>query len=198
MNISKVHSCQQQELVALGKAEPPAKFCRCRKTMDYQEADELVKCGEALWVVVARERGKESVRCDMCNGSTEVKNCAKCNGTKMVEVARTWDTYKYDIVLVRHRSKNVSTPKVPTIESEHIEYAYVNQDPKAAARIEEYGLLTLEARAYPGPSRCTHRKEFKCTRCEVPTGTKVYAISVEPADNPETGEGRNYDFGRAI
>lgn len=166
--------------------------------MDYEEADKLVKRGEALWVVVSRERGSESIQCSMCHGDKDVENCAKCNGAGKVEVARTWDVYKYDIVLLRHRSKNVSTPKVPTIESEHIEYAYVNGDPKAVARIEEYGLLTLESRAFPGPAKCTHRKEFKCTRCEVPDGTKVNVIGVEPKDNPETGEGRTFDYGRAV
>jgi hypothetical protein len=49
----------------------------------------------------------------------------------------------------------------------------------AAARIEEYGMLILDARAFIGKNR-------------------IPAIGIEPADNPKTGEGRNYDYGRTI
>lgn len=198
MRTSKVHHCQQQELVALRKAEPPAKPCRCKKVISLEEADDWVSSGIALEAVVARERGVEEVECDMCFGKRDVVNCAKCKGTGKIEVAFVKDTKNLDIVLLRHRSKNVSTPKVPTIESEHIERAYVNggsQAVTAAARIEEYGLLTLEARAFTG---CTHLENYKCYRCARYHGKKVPAIGLEPENNPKTGEGYKYDYGRTI
>jgi hypothetical protein len=73
----------------------------------------------------------------------------------------------------------MKTPRVATIESEHIERAYVEGVKEAAERIEEYGMLILDARTYVGPNR-------------------IPAIKPEPPDDPKTGTGRRYDFGRAI
>lgn len=81
---------------------------------------------------------------------------------------------------------------------QHLENVSPAQARLAAERIEEYGLMTLDARAFPGPKQCMHRPEFKCTRCEIPAGAKAYVIGKEPEDNRKKGEGRTYDYGRGI
>jgi hypothetical protein len=68
--------------------------------------------------------------------------------------------------------KALKTPRVATIEKAHIYRAYVDGDKEEAERIEAYGLMTLEARIEMG-------------------------IKPEPADDPKTGTGRNYDTGRS-
>ena len=199
MRASLVHSCPQQEKVAIEEAEPPAKSCKCRKIESYEKANEMVKEGIALWVVTARERGTQDVDCRACGGDKKVVNCAICGGTGKVTIPAVWNKHNGDIVLRRHKgAKNVSTSKAATIEKQHIEYAYVDGDAQAAARIEEYGMLTLEARAFPGPSECKHDKKFRCDRCTLDKGAKIYVIGVEPADDPKTGEGRRHDYGRSI
>lgn len=205
MKISLVHSCLLQEMIAMGKMEPRKKACRCRQFVPYKEADEMVKRGEAMWHVVGRERGMQKEECPLCDEKTQA-SCLKCGGTGQQDVMREWDTYSTDIVMINHRTKTntVSTPRVPTIESKHIIRAYADENLQAQERIDEYGLLTLDARVHPGPAKCTHRKTndrgepIFCTRCQLPEGTKANAIGVEPEDNPEKGEGRNYDYGRAI
>ncbi len=190
MSVSRVHHCISQEMVAQGLEEPPAKKCTCRKFISYKKADEMVKRGEARWTVTGRERGTREVVCSLCGGNPEIKNCASCRGTGKHTVAAVWDTYNYDIVRVSQASADLKekkyrpalamkTPRVATIESEHIERAYVEGVPEAASRIEEYGMLILDARAFIGPNR-------------------IPAIKNEPEDNPKTGEGRGYDWGRAI
>ncbi len=181
MKKSRVHSCITQEMVAMQKIEPRRTKCKCKKEVDYKEADGMVKRGEALWFVVARERGFQETSCRLCNGREPSSTCDICKGTGLMKNAAVWDTYTTDIVLVNHRTKSnrVSTPKTPTIEEEHIERAYIEGNKEAKERIEEYGMLILEARAYIGPN-------------------KIPAIGVEPEDNPKTFTGRKYDFGRAI
>jgi hypothetical protein len=206
----RVHHCISQEYVAQGLSEPPAKKCTCRKFIEYKEADLLVKKGSARWVVTARQRGTRTVSCDMCDGNPEIKNCAQCGGDGVIVTPAVWDTYDdTQIVLVSHAAINpnekkyrpalaMKTPRVATIESEHIERAYVDGNREAAARIEEYGRLIQEARMYPGPAKCAHRPEFKCDRCTVAPGEKVNAIQAEPENDRSKAQGRDYDYGRGI
>ena len=186
----KVHHCISQEMVAQELEEPPAKKCTCRKSIGFKWADAMVKNGEARWIVVSRERGTQEVVCNLCGGSEEVKNCAQCRGKGKMIVAVVWNKYSNDIVRVSQASINrkekkyrpalaLKTPRVATIESKHIERAYVEGVKAAADRIEEYGRLILDARMYVGPNRFP-------------------AIKPEPENNPKTGEGRDYDWGRAI
>src|SRR5882672_5344814 len=122
MKPSKVHTCVFQEQVAMDKKEPNvAKKCKCQQVIEYKEANDRVKWGEALWVVTKRERGAEERICTHCHGD-DPRSCDKCKGTGKINVGVVWDTYNGDIVLVNHRTKTnrISTPKVPTIESEHI------------------------------------------------------------------------------
>lgn len=180
----------------LEKREPHKPRCRCRRMVDYKLADEMVKRGEAKWFVVSRERGVQEKVCGHCGGLND-ENCQVCKGTNKMQVPATWDTYTADIVLINHRTKSnrVSTSKAPTVESEHMERAYAGaltkpmkgksrewigeEGREARERIEEYGLLILEARIYVGPN-------------------KTFAIGVEPPDDPKTGTGRRYDFGRSL
>ena len=189
-------------MVAQGLEQPPAKKCTCRKVIAYKKADDMVKKGEARWCVVKRERGTRSVTCTLCGGDPEVKNCAKCAGFGAVTAPAVWDTYNTDIVRVSQASIDekekkyrpalaMKTPRVATIESEHISRAYngsltakhprqwTGDGEEARDRIEEYGMLVLEARTYVGKDR-------------------LPAIKEEPVDDQKTRTGREYDWGRAI
>ena len=210
MSVSRIHYCISQEAIAQGEQEPPAKKCRCRKIISLADATALVKVGEAKWVVKERRRGEKSVICRLCHADPEVKNCAQCEGSGKQLVSFVEDIPGLDIVYTSSDPVDESekkkrkwlapkTPRVATIESEHLELAFsdaliktkvngrlevtwaTNDKPAEAARdrIKEYGRLILDARSFVGKDR-------------------IPAIGVEPVDNPETGEGRNYDFGRAI
>lgn len=188
--ISRVHHCTGQINVAEERNEPPAPNCRCRKFISIEEATAMVDGREASWVVIKRTRVLAQVICKLCAGDKSVKNCAGCSGKGLAPEPVVWDEYNNDIVLVSQMPEDKTekkrssvlkkmTPRVATIESEHIERAYVYGKKEAAARIEEYGLMILEARAFVGKD-------------------KTYVIGVEPEDNPKTGEGRRYDYGRAV
>lgn len=191
MGVSKVHHCISQEYVAQGIEEPPAVKCRCRKELPLSTATKMVKNGEARWVVTKRTKSPGVEPCSLCHGDPEIKKCANCHGTGVQTCTKVYEEYANDIVLVSRASVDKSekkyrpalalkTPRVATIEEEHIELAYVDGLPEAAARIEEYGRLILEARMWVGPK-----------------WNGIPAIVPEPEDNPETGEGRNEDWGRA-
>lgn len=211
MNVSKVHHCISQEMVAQGLEEPPAKKCTCREVTAYKKADEMVKRGEARWTVTGRERGTREEICSLCGGDSEVKNCASCRGVGKRTVAAVWDTYNYDIVLVSQASADLKekkyrpalamkTPRVATIESEHIERAYVECVPEAAARIEEYGMLIIKEQLRQLAVGLSNEefdqvwREYEESKFTAP----AFTIRPEPEDNEEKHEGRGYDFGRAI
>jgi hypothetical protein len=150
MKPSKVHTCVFQEQVAMGKQEPNiAKKCRCQQLIDYKAANERVKLGEALWVVTKRERGEREEICSHCAGMNDSRSCDRCKGTGKVQLVAIFDEYNNDIVLVNHRTSTnrISTPKTPTIESEHI-LRFVTFDgendrvaKEAKERVEEYGRM---------------------------------------------------------
>jgi len=213
MSVSRVHHCVSQEMVAQGLEEPPAKKCTCRKFISYKKADEMVKNGEARWTVTGRERGTREEICTLCDGNPEVKNCASCRGTGKRTVAAVWDTYNYDIVRVSQASADLKekkyrpalamkTPRVATIESEHILRAYVECVPEAAARIEEYGMLIVKEQLRQLALNLSNERfdelwrEYEAANFRLPYSP--VPIRFEPEDNPKTGEGRNCDYGRAI
>lgn len=190
MSVAKQHYCPGQISIAIGDSEPPAPKCRCRKYISIEAARKMVENEEASWVIVERVQKDIEMPCSLCHGDPEVKNCANCRSkgkeTKMVLIPR----YGNDIVLVsrrpadkkeKKRSSSLAkkTPRVATIEEEHIELAYVEGVKEAAERIEEYGRLILDARMFVGPKR-------------------IPAIGVEPENNQKRGEGRRYDYGRTI
>lgn len=190
MSVSRIHYCHGMEAVVLGEQEPPAKKCRCRKIISLADATILVKLGDAKWVVKERKRGEKSVVCRLCHADPEVKNCAQCEGSGKQLVSFVEDIPGLDIVYTssdpvdeKEKKKRKwlapKTPRVATIEANHIFLAYIECVPEAAERIEEYGRLILDARAFVGKDR-------------------IPAIKPEPEDNPETGQGRNFDYGRTI
>lgn len=170
----------------------------------------MVKNGEASWVILRRFREAAEEVCRLCKADPDVKNCANCKGSGKQAITAIREDYGNDLVLIstppadkreKKRSSALAkkTPRVATIESEHLEKAFsgavetrivngkrtrvwVNLEPMAQAaqdRIEEYGRLILDARAFVGKDR-------------------IPAIKTEPADDPKTGQGRRYDYGRAI
>jgi hypothetical protein len=157
---SKVHACHIQQQVVLGKMEPSKSKCTCRKFVDYAEANDMVKCGEALWFVVARERGVQEKACRLCSGLDQASaTCDLCKGTGKMEVAVAWETYNEDIVELPHESKSkrpiVSTPRVPTIEKGHIVRAYASGytiDAEKTIDFEEIYNVAL-TKAEPGKLR---------------------------------------------
>lgn len=190
MDGSKVHHCISQEMVSQAIEEPPAAKCRCRKYITLQKATDLVNKGEARWVVVKRIRDEIDKICHLCHADPEVKNCANCHGIGTVKKIILRDSYNNDIVLVSRAAVDktekkyrpalaLKTPRVATIEENHIEMAYVLGIRESAQRIEEYGRLILDARMYAGRDR-------------------ILQIKPEPKDNPKTGTGRNFDYGRTI
>lgn len=180
MNVlSTEHSCFSQHL-----NEPKPKRCRCRKKLTLADATKQVEKGVAQWVVLSQTTAKVKETCHICANDILKKGCQNCQGTGEVERDHVHTTHETDIVLVTtgcvdddgnmvHKPvKALKTPRVATIEEEHIIRAYVQGYPEEQERIEEYGLMTLESRI-----------EMK--------------IGVEPADDPKTGTGRNCDYGRS-
>lgn len=194
-----VHHCISQEMVAQGLEQPPAKKCNCRLMILRSTANEKVKNGEARWVVIKRERGVQDVPCRLCKGNPEIVNCANCKGKGTEPKHVVWDTFnERQIVLVSQASIDakekkyrpalaMKTPRVATVESEHIERAYVDGNKEAQARIEEYGnLIQWEL------------QELGAQLNDRETGEEIIPGKPEPENNRNKGEGRDYDYGRAI
>lgn len=190
MSVSRLHHCPNQVNIAEGKDEPPAIKCRCRKYVSLHEATRMVKIGEASWIITKRTLAAIDEVCNLCHGDPEMKNCANCGGRGKVPGTVEVVEEGNDIVLVsrlpadikekkRSSALAMKTPRVATIEENHILLAFVEGVKEAAERIEEYGRMILEARMFVGPN-------------------KIPIIGAEPADNSRKHEGRNYDFGRAI
>ncbi len=184
MGQSKVHYCYNQQL-----GEPRPSTCRCRKYLTYADAAREVRLGFAQWVTIGRTRLHENIVCPLCLGEDIKKNCQNCKKTGIVECITYLDMPGNDIVIISTASKNEKgedvyrspiaqqTPRVATIEEEHILRAYVDGNAEEAQRIEEYGIATLEARVYTGKD-------------------EIFTITYEPLDDPDSGVGRGCDWGR--
>lgn len=215
MKPSKVHTCVFQEQVAMGKQEPNIeKKCRCREVIEYKDANERVKLGEALWVVSKRERGTEERICTHCKGD-DSRGCDLCKGTGKIEVGIVWDAFPGDIAMINHRTKTnrISTPKVPTIESEHILRAigFAGEDDKVAKeakeRIEEYGRMIQQSLQVLGAElRDKETKQILIEgkveplnmRISFPPGTITFADGTKNKSWYHVTEGRDYDYGRTV
>jgi hypothetical protein len=190
MSVSRVHHCIAQIKVAEELSEPPAPKCRCKKFVGITEATLMVKNGEASWIVLTRRIAPCFKACHLCNADPDVKNCANCGGLGQVLGTEVIEEPGTDIVLVSRKPADkkekkrssalaAKTPRVATIESEHIVLAYLLNKREAQQRIEEYGRLILDARSFQGTARTP-------------------MIGIEPPDDPKTGTGRSHDYGRAI
>jgi hypothetical protein len=212
MYVSKIHSCRGQEAVVLEEKEPPAPKCNCRLIINITEATAIVKRGEAKWIVKERNRGVRDVACRLCKGDTEVKNCAKCGGTGKQEESYVEDIPGTDIVYTSADSVDESerkkrkwlapkTPRVATIESEHISNAYLNGNKDAAMRIEEYGMLIVKEQLRMLAVGLSN-EEFDAAWAEYESADyppySPVPIRMEPDNSATRGEGRDFDYGRSI
>jgi hypothetical protein len=202
MSSSRVHHCPDQVKIAEGSKEPPAAKCRCRKYYTLHKATELVRRGDATWVVLRRHLEPQEATCHLCKADPEVKNCANCKGTgveiKTIEV----NTYGEDLVLVSQTPVNSKTgrpekkrssalaqktPRSATVEKGHIQRAYLELQKEAAERIEEYGLMNRDFLVSLGA-------QLK----NPDTGTVFVEGNPEPEDDASKAQGRRYDYGRAL
>lgn len=140
--------------------------------MTPEEAEILIKDGEAVYTVVERKLKPFETTCPLCNGDKDVKNCAQCAGAGTIVRQIKIDINGEDIVAITVALK---TPRTPTIESDHIERAYLGGygAEAAAKRIEAYGESNREL-------------------------INSLIVGYEPADDPKTGTGRRYDYGRSV
>src|ERR1700676_4030048 len=110
----KLHmGCIGQEMVATGELPPPAPKCRCKKLVDYLDANELVKTGLAKWVVIKRTPVEVAEDCAFCSAMTDVekKTCSLCLGSGKVKVLREIEGYNNDAVLMSQLSVDVKNRK---------------------------------------------------------------------------------------
>lgn len=196
--VSRVHYCVGQINVAEERNEPPAPNCRCRKFISLEKATELVKSGEASWVVVKRTRGLAQVICKLCAGDKSVIKCAFCQGKGLAPEPVVWDEYNNDIVLVsqlpedktekkRTSALKKKTPRVATIEAPHIRNAYLNGNKEAAARIEQYGEMIVMG-----------LQELGAEIINAQTRKVIIEGKRDPENDKKRGIGRDYDYGRTI
>src|ERR1700674_1691265 len=179
LKLSRVHVCFQQSL----NESRPKKKCKCRKKVSISEATRLVEQGTAQWLILDRYTVIDKEVCPICSGGSLKKGCQNCGGSGKIETQNQVEVLGNDIVLATAASQEknrppvyrsvlaLKTPRVATVERSHIEKAYLDGNKDEADRIEAYGMMILEARIEMG-------------------------IGVEPPDNPETGTGRRYDYGR--
>jgi hypothetical protein len=173
------HTCFSQHLNEV----KPLK-CTCRKRITLAEATKMVEKGFAQWLILSTTYVTGMEPCPICQNAEIKKNCQHCKGAG--EIEKTYPIRKHgnDIVLVTTGSPDdkgmmvykpvlsKQTPRVATIEEEHILRAYCSNNKDEQERIDEYGLMILQARIDMG-------------------------IGVEPPDDPKTGTGRNCDYGRS-
>jgi hypothetical protein len=221
MDKVKMHQgCYDQERVAKGELEPPAPKCQCKKLIDYAKANELVRHGDAMWVVTKRTRVDVEVDCTMCSvmSDTEKKTCAGCKGTGKIQERRAIDSYNNDIVLTSQRASDPrdrsekyytqpQTPRVPTIEEEHIVFAYVEEWKDALQRIKEYAsMIQWALQEYGAEVRDEEsgeilmegRPEPKDKRIAHPPGSITFKDGSTNKSWWWEVEGRKNDYGRSI
>lgn len=208
----KVHSgCIGQSKVARRFAEPPAPKCRCKKLTDFHEADTLVKQGMAAWVVTKRTRGAVELNCPLCAHMTDIekKTCGRCKGTGLVVENKIWEDFNNDIVLLGDDKEGFKevTPRVATIEEEHIEGAYIYDVPYVLDRIKEYASMIQEQLAdfgaelkdgQTGEVVVPGRPEPKNERRSYPPGSITFSDGSKNKTWWHTAEGRDFDYGRAL
>lgn len=197
-----VHHCIVQETIVYGLMEPsPDIKCRCSKRISLKRATQLVRNGEASWVTAKRVRGERETTCRLCKADKEVKNCALCLGKGFTVEPYAEDTPGNDILLISRNPADLKdkksfflkpkTPRTPTIEKSHIERMVDFEDVKE--RIEDYGWMILLVLHELGAEIRYRKKPGMSSKT-----LEGYEGHVEPTDNRERGEGRNFDYGRTI
>lgn len=188
-------------MITYGLKEPsPDIKCRCRKQISLRRATQLVRNGEATWVTIARTRGDHKQPCRLCKGEG-IEKCALCGGKGFTIEPHADDTPGNDILLISRNPVDSEgkksfflkgkTPRTPTIERGHIERMLDFEEVKE--RIEDYGLM-IQLMWYELGAEIRYRKQLG----KLSKTVEGFEGHPEPVDNPKTGEGRNYDQGRAI
>jgi hypothetical protein len=181
MEIKKVlaHTCFQRGKGLAKDAPLSPKKCRCRQYVSVAEAEAEIKLGLAQHVVASEKTVEYSEACPICTADEVlIKFCDMCKNTGLVKVKRIVPILGADIIrTVSHDGKkNTLTTQVkksPTIEKAHIERAYVDGNEIEQLRIEIYGASI---------------KDF----------IQSLVVGEEPVDDPRTGTGRTFDYGRTV
>jgi len=177
----RVHTCNQR---SEGYIE---RKCRCRKFVSHEKATELMDDGYAKHIITLRKWIEVQIACPMCNGQDQFKrSCGMCGKSGVALVPKLYEEYGEDIYM----RPFLKTPRTATIEEEHIEYAYVKGDKDALKRIELYNELTLEALINLGAALIRRTQPGKNSRT-------ILSGRPEPEDDPKTGTGCRYDYGRS-
>lgn len=173
----RVHTCLQKYEGYI------AEKCTCRKFVTQEKAEQLKTDGYAAHVITSYRTIDVEDTCPICDDTDLKKSCRVCNKTGKVPSKKTIFEYGEDIYM----RPILRTPRTATIEKNHIEYAYVKLDKDAAKRIELYHQSDRLALAKLGA-------EIRDSE----TGEILIEGTPEPEDNPKTGTGRRYDYGRTI
>lgn len=179
MEIKKVlaHTCFQTGKGFAKDTPLSPKKCRCRQFVTLAEAAAEVALGVAQYTVVVDKFVEVEDTCSICaNVDNLRKSCQACGGTGVSKTVKVLTVRGEDIIRTVSedgRSKTVTTQvkKSPTIEKAHIERA-AEGNTEEQARIEAYG---------------ASNKDFLLSLIS----------GYEPENNPKTGTGRDYDWGRA-
>jgi hypothetical protein len=148
-----------------------------------EKADQLRADGDAANVIISRKTIDVEVECPICEGNERmIKSCRLCNKTGIATIKKDIDEHGEDIYM----RPVLKTPRTATIEANHIDYAYVKGDKDAAKRIELYHELDQLALVKLGAQLRTSNGEI------------LFEGTPEPKDDPKTGTGRTFDYGRTI
>ena len=181
MEIKKVlaHTCFQRKKGMERDTPLSPKKCRCRQYVTVSQAAAEVALGMAQYIVTLDKMIEVEETCAVCAGQDNLKkSCKSCAGAGIVTLSKRVQVRGQDIIrtVSEDGTKNTTTTQVkksPTIEKAHIERAYVDDRRDEQLRIEEYGALT---------------KDF----------IQNLVVGFEPVDDPKTGTGRRYDYGRSV
>lgn len=160
MKVSRVHHCFAQEL-----CEPRPKRCNCRKLVRREYAEAMVSNSEAQRIILKRvDTGRVvAQQCRICLNTLQLAgSCRLCAGSGFItEPVFELFYHPTDVVLISVLSPATcnnygvvyhidvatlmkKTPRVETIERQHIERAYVSEDTTESERIELYGEMNKQ------------------------------------------------------
>lgn len=158
--------------------------CTCRKYVTVEKAEQLKENGLASHIISSHKQIEVEGECGICGADQQLKkSCRVCNKTGIAFNKKDHFEYSEDLYM----RPILRTPRTATIEKNHIEYAYIKLDKDAAKRIELYHQSDKLALAKLGA-------EIRDSR----TQNILIDGTPEPEDNPKTGTGRRFDYGRPI
>ena len=182
----RLHTCDQVNGDGLRIEGLVDQKCRCRKFVSLAEAAQLILDGAALAIITSAYPIEEKKVCRICEGLENlVKSCDNCKKTGFVVETRL-DIRRGEDIYMRPVKR---TPRTATVEAKHIGYAYndARRGSRASDRIEESNYLDEMMLVELGAQL---RDQL--------TGEIIIKGTPEPEDNPKTGQGRRFDYGRTI